>query len=81
MREQHRVHTAFNDSLVGSVQKVICEGYDKVAESYFGRTYADSPEIDGKVFFSAPKRLEEGQFVNVRITEVFDYDLLGKAEI
>ena len=81
MREQHRVHTSFNDSLVGSVQKIICEGYDEVAESYFGRTYADSPEIDGKVFFSSPKRLNEGQFVDVRITEVFDYDLLGKLEV
>ena len=80
MLEQQRVHAAYNESLIGKTLKVIVEGYDKVAESYFGRCFADAPDIDGKIFFSASKRLKEGTFVNVVITEVFDYDLLGKAE-
>ncbi|MDD2268471.1 MAG: 30S ribosomal protein S12 methylthiotransferase RimO [Eubacteriales bacterium] len=80
MREQLRIHTAFNESLIGKTLKVICEGYDEVAESYFGRCFADAPDIDGKVFFSSPRRLKEGVFVDVEITEVFDYDLLGKVK-
>lgn len=80
MREQLRIHTAFNESLIGKTLKVICEGYDEVAESYFGRCFADAPDIDGKVFFSSPRRLKEGIFVDVEITEVFDYDLLGKVK-
>lgn len=80
MREQLRIHTAFNESLIGKTLKVICEGYDEVAESYFGRCFADAPDIDGKVFFSSPRRIKEGVFVDVEITEVFDYDLLGKVK-
>jgi ribosomal protein S12 methylthiotransferase len=57
---------------------VICEGYDQVSESFFGRSYADAYDIDGKIFFSASKNVREGQFVNVLITEVMDYDLVGK---
>lgn len=80
MREQLRIHTTFNESLIGKTLKVICEGYDEVAESYFGRCFADAPDIDGKVFFSSPRRIKEGVFVDVEITEVFDYDLLGKVK-
>ena len=59
---------------------VLCEGYDPVAESHFGRSAADAPDIDGKVYFSAQRRVAEGEFVSVRITEAMDYDLIGEAE-
>ena len=79
MREQLKIHSKYNQSFIGKSLKVICEGYDKVAESYFGRSFADAPDIDGKVFFSSTKRINEGELVIVEITEIFDYDLLGKA--
>ena len=79
MSDQNRFHNDFNAGFVGKELKVICEGYDPVSECFYGRSYADAPEIDGKVYFTAPKRISEGQFVNVNITEVLDYDLFGKA--
>ena len=78
MSEQNRIHNDFNAKFVNKTLKVICEGYDPVSECFFGRSYADAPDIDGKVYFTAPKRLKEGEFVNVTITEVLDYDLYGK---
>ena len=36
-------------------------------------------EIDGKVYFKSQRKLPEGEFVNVKITDVIDYDLLGDA--
>lgn len=78
MSDQNRIHNDFNAGFVNKTLKVICEGYDPVSECFFGRFYADAPDIDGKVYFTAPKRLKEGEFVNVIITEVLDYDLFGK---
>ncbi len=78
MSDQNRIHNDFNEGFVNKELKVICEGYDPVSECFFGRSYADAPEIDGKVYFTAPKRIREGEFVNVKITEVLDYDLFGK---
>ena len=78
MSYQNRIHNDFNAKFIDKTLKVICEGYDQVSECFFGRSYADAPDIDGKVYFTAPKRLKEGEFVNVKITEVLDYDLFGK---
>ncbi len=78
MSDQNRIHNDFNAKFVNKTLKVICEGYDPVSECFFGRSYADAPDIDGKVYFTAPKRLKEGEFVNITITEVLDYDLYGK---
>ena len=78
MSDQNRIHNDFNAKFVNKTLTVICEGYDPVSECFFGRSYADAPDIDGKVYFTAPKRLKEGEFVNVTITEVLDYDLYGK---
>ena len=78
MAIQNRIHNEYNARFVGSDLKVVCEGYDKVSECYFGRSYADAPDIDGKVYFSSARRIKDGEFVNVTITEVLDYDIFGK---
>jgi ribosomal protein S12 methylthiotransferase len=78
MEQQERIHNECNVAFLGQTLQVICEGYDQVSESFFGRSYADAYDIDGKIFFSASKNVREGQFVNVLITEVMDYDLVGK---
>ncbi len=65
---------------IGKTLDVVVEGYDNYDKRYFGRTVSDAPEIDGKVFFTSAKKLEAGQFVNVKIEENLEYDLLGKAE-
>lgn len=78
MDQQERIHNDFNACFVGKTLRVLCEGYDQVAEQFYGRSYADAYDIDGKVYFSSSFNVKEGDFVNVLIDEVLDYDLLGK---
>lgn len=78
---QSRIMDDYNDARMDTVMEVICEGFDRYAECYFGRTYADSPDVDGKVFFTSGVKLYEGQFVNVLITDTLDGDLVGEALI
>jgi ribosomal protein S12 methylthiotransferase len=78
MEAQYDIHNAHNLSKVGKTLTVLCEGFDPVGEIYYGRSEADAPEIDGKIYFSAKRRLRDGEFVDVEITSVIDYDLLGR---
>ena len=65
---------------VGKVFDVLCDGFDTVAEIYYGRSYADAPDVDGRVYFTSKEKVEAGQFVKVRVTEALDYDLVGVVE-
>jgi ribosomal protein S12 methylthiotransferase len=80
MREQLAVTEELNSKKVGQSIEVLCEGYDVVAETYYGRSYADAPDIDGKIFFTSKKKINPGEFVTVKITEAVDYDLNGVCE-
>jgi ribosomal protein S12 methylthiotransferase len=64
---------------VGKTLTVLCDGFDRIAEVYFGRSYADAPDVDGKVYFTADRAVSSGEFIEVKITEAMDYDLVGKA--
>ncbi|MBR3875808.1 MAG: 30S ribosomal protein S12 methylthiotransferase RimO [Clostridia bacterium] len=64
---------------IGSVLTVLCEGYDRIAEVYHGRSFADAPDVDGRVYFKSASKLVPGQFVEVKILEAMDYDLVGEA--
>ena len=64
---------------VGSEILVLAEGYDIPAGIHYGRSAADAPDVDGKIYFSAPKRIAPGTFLRVKITEALDYDLVGEA--
>lgn len=66
-----------NAQKLGKIIEAVVEGYDKFGECYFGRTAADAPDIDGKVFFTSDKKLKVGDYVNIEITETLDYDLIG----
>lgn len=79
MEQQERIHNDYNAGFLGKELRVLCEGYDPVAESFFGRSYADAYDIDGKIYFSSSRNIHEGEFVNVLIDDVLDYDLVGKA--
>ena len=78
MEEQMTIAAAKNEEKVGSVCEVLVEGYDDYIKCYFGRSRADAPEIDGKVFFTTKKPLVIGQYVNVMINDSLEYDLLGE---
>lgn len=67
----------FNASLIGKTLEVLVDGYDPDAEQFFGRTYADSPEIDGRVWISCEEPLREGMFAMVKIDGNVDGDLTG----
>ena len=77
MRLQGDISAEKNEEKLGKTVEVVCEGYDTVSEIYYGRSASDAPEIDGKIYFSAERKVEEGEFVKVLIGNVLDYDLLG----
>ena len=77
---QSRIMDAYNEQRLGSVMEVLCEGFDPQAGCFVGRTYADSVEIDGHVYFTAAGDIPAGSFVNVRITGVSDGDLTGEID-
>lgn len=77
---QSRIMDEFNESRLGGVEEVLCEGFDGQEGCYVGRTYADSVEIDGRVLFTAAGLIPAGTFVNVRITGTMDGDLTGEIE-
>ena len=81
MEQQQIIMIQKNSKLLDSVIEVVTEGYDRYGECYFGRSAADAPDIDGKIFFTSPERkLVPGKFVKVRITEMLDYDLIGEID-
>ena len=67
----------YNTSRHGEVMDVLCEGFDDEQQLWFGRTYADSVEVDGHVYFESDEEPQEGTFVPVLITESLGPDLLG----
>lgn len=82
MQTQLSVSEAFNQTRVGKTIRVMCEGFDPVAESHYGRSYAEAADIDGKIWFSVKQpnlRIAEGEIIDVKITEAMDYDLVGEA--
>ena len=76
---QSRVMDAFNESWLGDTVEVLCEGFDGQAQMYVGRSYADSPDVDGHVYFTAEEDIAPGTFVPVRITGSMDGDMTGEA--
>ncbi len=79
MQTQLTITEEQNKEKIGKTVEVLCEGFDTVAEIHYGRSAADAPDVDGKVYFTAKKRVCPGCFVDVKITEALDYDLVGTA--
>jgi ribosomal protein S12 methylthiotransferase len=77
---QSRVMDRYNESRLGETLEVLCEGFDANMGCWVGRSYADSPDIDGHIYFTAAGVVEAGSFVNVRITGTSDGDLTGEIE-
>lgn len=78
MEQQMLISAENNERLIGSETIAVVEGFDRFGECWFGRTAADAPDIDGKVFFTSEKRLSVGDYVNIKITDTLDYDLIGE---
>ena len=74
---QSRIMDEYNEAIIGKTLSVLVDGYDEEFEQYFGRTYADSPDIDGRVWIACGEDLSEGEFVSVCIDGLVEGDLSG----
>ena len=75
---QSDIIDAYNDSVLGSIREVLCEGFDPQAQMFYGRSYAESPDIDGRIWFTAEEEVPAGTFVPVRLTGTMDGELTGE---
>ncbi len=75
---QSRIMDDFNESRMGDVTEVLCDGWDEQSQSFVGRSYAESPDIDGRIYFGAERDVQPGEFVPVRITGAMDGELTGE---
>lgn len=76
---QSRIMDDYNAKKIGTTLEILCDGYDATSDRYFGRSYADSPDIDGRVWFTSQTPVSTGSFVNVTIDSEIDGDLMGTA--
>ncbi len=74
---QSAIMDDYSESLIGTKMEILIDGFDAEYEQYFGRTYADSPEIDGRVWVASEEALVEGNFVTVEIDGLIEGDLSG----
>ena len=71
---QSRIMDEFNDSCLGRTLTVLCEGQEGAYKT--GRSWADSPDVDGRVLFTGTAL--PGSFTQVKITGTLDGDLVGQ---
>ena len=74
---QSRIMDDHNEAQIGKVMDILVDGFDPEFEQFFGRSYADSPEIDGRVWIASQEALVEGTMVKVKIDGLIDGDLSG----
>ena len=67
----------YNAAMMGRTLEIIVDGYDEESEQFYGRSYADSPDIDGRVWIAADEPIREGSFVKVCIDGCLEGDLSG----
>ena len=75
---QSRIMDEWNEEMQGETVEVLCEGFDGQSMSWVGRSWAESPDIDGRIYFTAESEPKAGEFVRVRITGVMDGELTGE---
>lgn len=78
MQDQLEIVNVKNHERIGKTYRVLVEDYDGYSDSYSGRTYMDAPEIDGIISFTTENHYEVGEFADVEIIGINDYDLIGK---
>ena len=76
-RIQSQIMDDYSAAMIGQKIEVLVDGYDEEYQQFFGRTYADSPEIDGRVWIASEEALSEGTFIQICIDGLIDGDLSG----
>jgi len=79
MLEQQKIAAAVNAKFLGKSISVLIE--EKQNNSYIGRSQADAPEVDGVVYVNSKRKLKPGEFVQVKITDTLEYDLVGEIKL
>ena len=74
---QSRIMDDFNEAMIGQTVTVLVDGFDEEYQQFYGRTYGDSPDIDGRVWIATQESITEGDFVKVYIDGLIDGDLSG----
>lgn len=74
---QSRIMDDCNEAMIGKQITVLIDGFDEEFQQFYGRTYADSPEIDGRVWIASDEALSEGTFVRLCVDGLIDGDLTG----
>jgi len=74
---QMRISYEKNMSRIGSVCDVLIEGFDEDSGMYYGRSYAEAPDADGKIFVESPEDLLQGNFYKTELVYAYDVDLKG----
>ena len=74
---QSRIMDDYNASFIGKTVEVLVDGFNEEFGQFYGRTYGDSPDIDGRVWIATEEALSEGSFLNITIDGLVDGDLSG----
>ena len=74
---QSRIMDEYNEAMIGKTLEVLVDGFDEEFGQYYGRTWADSPDIDGRVWIASDEDLSEGTFLQVCIDGLVEGDLSG----
>ena len=81
MQVQQIISSEIQQSFVGRTLKVLIEEKEKdTSGTYIGRSEYDAPDVDGVVYVRSKAALKTGDFVQVMITDAYEYDLAGVAE-
>jgi len=73
---QQEVSREINSQFIGKTLKVLVD--ECKDGSYLGRSEFDAPEVDGLVYIKAKRKLAPGDFINIKITDTLEYDLVGE---
>ena len=79
MTQQYAISEQKLEECMGKTYDVLVEGYDAYTDSYYGRTYMDSPDIDNNIVFTSGYEIEDGEIVPVEIFDKDEYSLIGEA--
>ena len=80
MALQQKISLELNEQMIGQRLEILIEGYDEEERMYFGRSQYDAPDVDGLVYVQSSQDLQDGQFVDVKISGAREYDLIAKSE-
>lgn len=74
---QSEIMDAYNSAMIGKELMVLVDGFDEENEQFYGRSYAESPDIDGRIWIATKEAISEGDFVTVHIDAAVDGELNG----